>query len=86
MVKISDNVGVSEPEPKVEYDALHHAREPGAYTALIYTMWWLLENYGIDPEATHLINNRELFFIPVVNPDGLLYRLWDGSPLSQPQL
>ncbi len=73
MLKISDNPLIDEDEPEVEYDALHHAREPGGYTALLYTMWWLLENYGIDAEATHLINNRELYFIPVANPDGLLY-------------
>jgi len=73
MTKISDNPDSNEDEPEVEYDALHHAREPGSYTALFYAMWWLLENYGSDPDATYLVNNRELYFIPVANPDGLLY-------------
>jgi len=73
MIKISDNPDSNEAEPEVMYDALHHAREPGAYTALMYAMWWLLENYGTDPEATYLVNNRELYFVPVSNPDGLLY-------------
>ena len=36
-------------------------------------MNWLTENYGIDPEATALVNSRELYFIPAVNPDGLVY-------------
>jgi hypothetical protein len=73
MVKISDNVGVNEAEPEVEIDGTIHAREPGAYTTVLYTMWWLLENYGTDPEATYLVNNREFYFIPVVNPDGFRY-------------
>jgi carboxypeptidase T len=73
MVKISDNPGINEDEPEVMYDALHHAREASAYMTLLYSMWWLLENYGTDPEATYLINNRELYFIPVANPDGLVY-------------
>ncbi|RJP76297.1 MAG: hypothetical protein C4524_10300, partial [Candidatus Zixiibacteriota bacterium] len=73
MVKISDNPDIDEDEPEAFFDALHHAREPGSYTATLYSMWWLLENYGTDPEATYLINNRELFFVPVANPDGLLY-------------
>ncbi|TKJ41752.1 hypothetical protein CEE37_04065 [candidate division LCP-89 bacterium B3_LCP] len=73
MVKISDNAASYEGEPEGIFDALHHAREPGAYTALLYAMWYLLENYGTDPEATYLVDNRELYFVPVVNPDGLLY-------------
>lgn len=73
MVKISDNPEINEDEPEGLFDALHHAREPGAYTALMYAMWNLLENYGIDPEMTYLVDNRELYFVPAVNPDGLLY-------------
>ncbi len=73
MVKISDNPGVQETEPEAEFDATIHAREPGSFTTLLYAMWWLLENYGVDQEATYLVNNRQLYFIPVVNPDGWLY-------------
>jgi len=40
---------------------------------VMYYMWWLLENYGTDPEATYLVNNRQMWFIPVVNPDGYVY-------------
>ncbi|MCK5033721.1 MAG: immune inhibitor A, partial [Calditrichia bacterium] len=39
----------------------------------LYYMWYLLENYGIDDEATHLVNNRQIWFVPVVNPDGYVY-------------
>lgn len=73
MVKISDNPDVTEEEPRVLYTALHHAREPQSMMQMIYFMYYLLENYGIDPEATYLVNNRELYFIPVVNPDGYEY-------------
>ena len=73
MVKISDNVEIDEDEPEGIFDGTHHAREPGAYTAIIYAMWYLLENYGTDEEATYLIDNREIYFVPIVNPDGLLY-------------
>ncbi len=73
MVKISDNPEVDEAEPEVLYDALHHAREPQSLMTLIYYMYYLLENYGTDPEVTYLVDNRELYFIPVVNPDGYVY-------------
>ncbi|MDH4069627.1 MAG: M14 family zinc carboxypeptidase [Ignavibacteria bacterium] len=72
--KISDNPGLSEPEePEVLYTALHHAREPQSMMTVVYYMWWLLENYGTDADATYLVNNRQIWFIPVVNPDGYEY-------------
>ena len=70
MVKISDNVGVDEGEPEVYYDALHHAREPLSLSTTLLFMDELLDGYGVDPEATFLIDERELYFIPCVNPDG----------------
>lgn len=75
MVKISDNPGVDESstEKAVYYDALHHAREPESMAATLYYMFWLLENYGSDPVATYVVDSRELFFVPVVNPDGYVY-------------
>ncbi len=73
MVKISDNPDLNENEPQVLYTALHHAREPQGMMTVIYYMYYLLEKYGIDPEVTYLVNNREIYFIPVVNPDGYEY-------------
>jgi len=68
-VKISDNPRSDEDEPAVYYDALHHAREPLSMAVTINYMYWLLENYD-DPEVRYIINNRELYFVPCVNPDG----------------
>jgi hypothetical protein len=72
-VKISRSADLDEAEPRALYNALTHAREPGGMMQMIYFMWHLLENYGTDEEVTHLLDHRELFFIPVVNPDGYLY-------------
>ncbi len=74
-VKISDNVDTDEStnEGVVYYDALTHAREPMGLETHLYYMWWLLENYGTDEEATYLLDHRELYFIPIVNPDGYVY-------------
>ncbi|HSL88016.1 MAG TPA: M14 family zinc carboxypeptidase [Ignavibacteriaceae bacterium] len=69
-VKISDNPNIAENEPQVFYNSLIHAREPAAMMAVIYYMYYLLENYGTDPEVTYLVNNREIYFVPAVNPDG----------------
>ena len=72
-VKISDNPGVNENEPTVGFDALVHAREPQSMATQMYYMWYLLENYGTDPEATYLVDNREMYFVPCFNPDGYDY-------------
>ncbi|SVD94890.1 uncharacterized protein METZ01_LOCUS447744, partial [marine metagenome] len=64
MVKISDNPNLDEDEPEILYTGLHHAREPMSYMNLFYFTHWLTENYETDPEATSLVNSRELYFIP----------------------
>jgi len=72
-VKVSDNPGVDEDEPEVRFDSLHHAREPAAMQTQLFFLIWLLDNYGSDPLATYLVNEREIWFVPVVNPDGYEY-------------
>ncbi len=72
-IKLSDNVDIDEDEPEVLYTGLHHAREPMSYMNLFYFMYWLVENYETDLEARGILDNRELWFIPAVNPDGLIY-------------
>ncbi len=72
-VKISDNPNINENEIKVGYDALVHAREPQSMASMMYYMWYLLQNYGTDPEVTYLVDNRELYFVPCFNPDGYEY-------------
>lgn len=72
-VKLSDNPNIDESEPEVYYSAVHHAREPGSMQQLVYYMWYLLENYNQDSLATAILNNRELYFVPCLNPDGYLY-------------
>lgn len=73
-VKISDNPTTNnEGEPQILYSAIHHAREPASLSQLIFYMWYLLENYDSDPKIQNIVNNTELYFVPVVNPDGYLY-------------
>ncbi len=71
--KVSDNPEQDEDEPEVLFTGLTHAREPLGMMNLIYFVQTLCEGYNDDPELTFLIKNRELWFIPVVNPDGYVY-------------
>jgi carboxypeptidase T len=72
-LKISDNPGTDESEPETRFDAMHHAREPQSMQSTLWLMLALLERYGTDPLSTYLVNERELWFVPCVNPDGYVY-------------
>lgn len=71
-VRISDNPDLEENEPEMLYTALHHSREAASLTQLIYYMWYLLEN-SQNPDIQYVLQNTELYFIPIVNPDGYVY-------------
>jgi hypothetical protein len=73
VVRISNNPNVDQGKPSVFYNALIHAREPAGADALLAFMKYLVTNYGTDPTITNVIDNRELYFLPVVNPDGYVY-------------
>jgi len=69
-IKISDNPNSDENEPAVYYDALHHSNEYNSMATLMNYMFWLVENYNSDPRVKYIIDHREIYFVPVVNPDG----------------
>lgn len=72
-VKISDHPDQDENEPKILYSSLIHAREPIGMQQLFFYMWFLLENYEGKEEIRYLVDNLEMYFVPVVNPDGYEY-------------
>lgn len=72
-LKISDNVVADEDEPEAMFMGLHHAREWITVEVPLDIMRRLLEGYGKDDQMTKMVNEREVFIIPVVNPDGLIY-------------
>ncbi len=82
-VKISYNVSSDENEPEVLYTGLQHAREAIGGTSLIFFMEYLAENYGSDNRIKALLDNREIFIIPCMNPDGYSFN-YGGSSGSYP--
>ncbi len=73
--KLSDNANIDEEEPEILYTGLTHSREPLSMMNLFYFVQNLCEGYqsNSDSEASYLIDEREMWFIPVINPDGYLY-------------
>lgn len=71
--KLSDNPSIDEDEPEVLFTGLTHAREPLSMMNLYYFANWICENYNSDLTANYLLDNREMWFIPIINPDGYAY-------------
>lgn len=58
-------------KPQTLYTSMLHSREVNSLMTNIFYMWYLLENYATDSAVKNLVDNNELYFIPIVNPDGL---------------
>jgi hypothetical protein len=80
-VKISDNPSEDEQEPGAVFLGCHHAREWISVEVPLYIAQYLIDNYASDTDVKHLIDNCEIWIVPVVNPDGYEYsrnvdRMW----------
>lgn len=72
-LEITDNPDVDEGEPGVFYMGLHHAREWPTLEICLYIADMLTSEYDIDSDITDVVNNRRLWLVPCVNPDGYYY-------------
>ena len=79
-IKISDNVNSSEKENKVLYLGTHHAREWISSEVSFLLAEHLINSYSSDSTITSIIDNEEVWIVPVTNPDGYDFtdtdRLW----------
>ena len=72
-LKISDNPTVDEAEPEALYMGNHHARELMSVEIPLMFATYLLANYGTDQTVTDMVNDREIFVVPMINVDGHVY-------------
>jgi carboxypeptidase T len=70
MVKISDNVSVDEDEPEVLFDGLHHGNEHMSAEMAISIVRLLSDGYRPGSRIKRLVDSREIYVVPMVNPDG----------------
>ncbi len=71
-VNISDNVGVEEDEPEFKYVSTMHGDEWVGNEMVLHLIDEMLTNYGSDPQITNLVNNADIWLMPVMNPDGFV--------------
>ncbi|XP_071098375.1 carboxypeptidase B-like [Haliotis cracherodii] len=74
-------LGTGGDKPVIFIEGLIHAREWIVGGSLMYFMDRLLSRYGLDAEATFLLDTYDIYVVPVTNPDGYEYshtsqRLW----------
>lgn len=78
-LKISDHAQTDEwGEPAVLIFALTHAREHLSTEVALDVIHLLTEGYGQSGELTNLINQREIWVLPDINPDGDVYDVESG--------
>jgi hypothetical protein len=81
VIKISDHVANEEDEPNVYFVGLHHAREWISLEVPLLFAEYILENYENDAEIKRLVDEAQIYVLPLLNPDGLefsihVFRWW----------
>ena len=72
--------------PAVLYLGAQHAREWITPEMNRRLMHYFLDNYGSDPQITKLVDENELWFVPVANPDGYDFTFEPGQRLWRKNL
>ncbi|MEV4193584.1 M14 family metallopeptidase [Streptomyces toxytricini] len=78
-IKISDNVAADENEPEVLFTHHQHAREHLTVEMALYLLKEFGSTYGTDARVTRMVDSREIWIVPDLNPDGGEYDIATGS-------
>jgi hypothetical protein len=57
-------------KPAMWIDANVHGNEVQGAEVVLYTAWYLLENYDSNPRVRELVDRAAFYLLPSVNPDG----------------
>lgn len=72
-LEITDNPGQDEQEAGVLFMGVHHAREWPTLAICLNIAENLTNNYNSNAYIKNLVDNRRIWIIPCVNPDGYVY-------------
>ncbi len=78
MTLTNQATGAHDSKPAFYIDAHIHAEEVATSHTALYTIWYLLNNYGSDPTVTWLLDNTTFYVLPRLNPDGAEFSLTTG--------
>jgi murein tripeptide amidase MpaA len=74
-LKISDNVYQDEQEAELFFVGCHHAREWISVEVPLLLGKYLVENYETNSQVKDLVDQCEIWIVPLLNPDGLEYSI-----------
>ena len=74
-LRITDNPMDEEEEAKVLIMGGHHANELPSVEVPMYIIQFLVGNYSSNSTVRKLVDSRDIWFVPLLNPDGRDYAL-----------
>ena len=78
-IKSSDNVATDEGEPEVLLTAGQHGREHLTVEMALYLVNELTAKYATDARIRGLVDSREIWIVPNLNPDGSEFDIAGGD-------
>ncbi len=69
-MRVTDNPDTEENEPEIRLAGNMHGNEHIGTEITLYFLRHLLTNYATDAQVQALIDNREFWILPTINPDG----------------
>jgi hypothetical protein len=78
-IKLTDNPDVDEDEPEVRYLSTMHGIEPVGTELTLRLAELLAASYGVDPDLTTMVDEMEIWLMPLVNPDGYVNNTYENA-------
>jgi len=69
-VKVSNNPAIDQKKPRFLGTGTMHGNEQAGMHSILRLIEWLATNYQTDAQAKNIIDNTEMYFVPLVNPSG----------------
>jgi hypothetical protein len=69
-MRVTDNPSIEETESEIRLIGNMHGDEHIGTEVTLYFLRYLLVNYGGNSQVQQLVNNREFWIVPTMNPDG----------------
>lgn len=74
-LRLTDHPEDDEGEPAILIMGGHHGNELASVEVPMHILNFLVENYADNSTVRNLVDNRDIWFVPLVNPDGREYAL-----------
>jgi carboxypeptidase T len=78
-LKVSDNAATDEAEPEILFTHNQHAREHLTVEMAMYLLHALTDEYATDPRIRAVVDSREIWIVPSMNPDGAEFDVATGD-------